>query len=157
MDEAIRFLRRARPMPPLALSPGLCLAAANHCREPGWRCRRTSRLRWGRSRTPNQSLWRSRARLGGELPTTTAAGAAYDLHARYGSVCSIDFASAYAEGTFVRNGDRCHAFVLTTQHQLSVAVLLTHPRCGSRGAGRRIPRFFENRLNGWIGLKQRVA
>jgi hypothetical protein len=35
-------------------------------------------------------------------------------------------------------------FVLTTRHQLSVAVPLA-------------PRFFENRLNGRIGLKQSVA
>ena len=33
LDEAIQFLRRAKPQPPLALSPGLCLAAADHCRE----------------------------------------------------------------------------------------------------------------------------
>jgi uncharacterized protein YkwD len=33
VDEAIRFLRSARPLPALALSPGLSLAAADHCRE----------------------------------------------------------------------------------------------------------------------------
>jgi Cysteine-rich secretory protein family len=33
LDDAIRFLHRAKPLPPLALSPGLCLAAADHCRE----------------------------------------------------------------------------------------------------------------------------
>src|SRR5438067_11673782 len=33
LDEAIRFLRRARPLAAVALSPGLCLAAADHCRE----------------------------------------------------------------------------------------------------------------------------
>jgi hypothetical protein len=33
VDQAIRFLRRARPLPPLALSPGLCSAAVDHCRE----------------------------------------------------------------------------------------------------------------------------
>jgi hypothetical protein len=35
-------------------------------------------------------------------PNYNAAGAAYGLHARYGSVCSIGFASGYAQGTFVR-------------------------------------------------------
>ena len=33
-----------------------------------------------------------------------AAGAAYGPHARYGSVCSIEFASGYAERSFVRAG-----------------------------------------------------
>jgi hypothetical protein len=33
VDEAIRFLRDAQPRPPLALSPGLCRAAADHCRD----------------------------------------------------------------------------------------------------------------------------
>jgi len=37
-------------------------------------------------------------------PNYNAAGAAYRLHARYGSVCSIGFASGYAQGTFVRTG-----------------------------------------------------
>jgi hypothetical protein len=32
------------------------------------------------------------------------AGAAYGPHARFGSVCSIDFASGYAENRFVRAG-----------------------------------------------------
>ena len=32
LDEAIQFLRRAKPQQPLALSPALCLAAADHCR-----------------------------------------------------------------------------------------------------------------------------
>lgn len=31
LDDAIRFLRRAKPQQPLALSPGLCRAAADHC------------------------------------------------------------------------------------------------------------------------------
>lgn len=31
LDEAIRFLRHARPEGPLALSPGMCRAAADHC------------------------------------------------------------------------------------------------------------------------------
>jgi uncharacterized protein YkwD len=33
VDEAIRFLRHARPFPALALSPGLCSAAADRYRE----------------------------------------------------------------------------------------------------------------------------
>jgi uncharacterized protein YkwD len=33
VDEAIRFLNKARPLPPLTLSPGMCRAAADHCSE----------------------------------------------------------------------------------------------------------------------------
>src|SRR5438270_13228348 len=33
VDEAVRFLRKARPLPPLALSPGMSRAAADHCAE----------------------------------------------------------------------------------------------------------------------------
>ena len=68
----------------------------------------------------------------------------------YRSACPVlqslqyRFASAYAEGTIVRAGARSHEFVLTMRRHLSVAVPL-------------ISRFLENWLNGWIGLKQRVA
>jgi hypothetical protein len=37
-------------------------------------------------------------------PTYNVAGAAYGSHARFGSVCSIDFASGYAENRLVRAG-----------------------------------------------------
>ena len=37
-------------------------------------------------------------------PTYNMAGAAYGSHARFGSVCSIDFASGYAENRLVRAG-----------------------------------------------------
>jgi uncharacterized protein YkwD len=44
-------------------------------------------------------------------PNYNAAGAAYGPHARYDSVCSIDFASGYADGTFVRAGtDAANSF-----------------------------------------------
>jgi uncharacterized protein YkwD len=44
-------------------------------------------------------------------PNYNAAGAAYGPHARYGSVYSIDFASGYAEGTFVCAGtDAANSF-----------------------------------------------
>ncbi len=33
VDEAVRFLDKARPLPPLTLSPGMCRAAADHCVE----------------------------------------------------------------------------------------------------------------------------
>ena len=53
------------------------------------------------------------------------------------------FCQRYLEGAFIGAGTDT-ANVLTPRHELSIAVPLT-------------PRFFENRLNGWIGLKQRVA
>jgi hypothetical protein len=37
-------------------------------------------------------------------PSYNAVGAAYGPDARYGSVCSIDFANSYAEATLVRAG-----------------------------------------------------
>ena len=37
-------------------------------------------------------------------PIYNVAGAAYGSHARFGSVCSIDFASGYAENRLVRAG-----------------------------------------------------
>jgi uncharacterized protein YkwD len=44
-------------------------------------------------------------------PNYNAAEAAYGPHARYDNVCSIDFASGYAEGTFVRAGtDAANSF-----------------------------------------------
>src|SRR5882724_198646 len=33
VDEAVRFLKKARPLPLLALSTGMCRAAADHCAE----------------------------------------------------------------------------------------------------------------------------
>ena len=37
-------------------------------------------------------------------PTYDMVGAAYGPHARFGSVCSIDFASGYAENKLARSG-----------------------------------------------------
>src|SRR5436309_1510475 len=33
LDEAIRFLRSAKPLQPLAVSPGMCRGTADHCAE----------------------------------------------------------------------------------------------------------------------------
>jgi uncharacterized protein YkwD len=135
VDEAIRFLHRARPLPALALSPGLCSAAADHCREqaggavghhgcdgsnPGSRISRYGVVAqgWGENvaygqRSPRAIVMaliiddgvRGRGHRKNIFnPNYNAAGAAYGPHARYGSVCSIDFASGYAEGAFVRAG-----------------------------------------------------
>jgi uncharacterized protein YkwD len=134
LDDAIKFLHRAKPHPPLALSPGLCLAAADHCREqaggaighysshgdPGIRISRYGAVSQGwaeniayghhtareivlaliiddgvRNRGHRKNIFNS---------TYNLAGAAYGPRARFGSVCSIDFASGYAENRFVRAG-----------------------------------------------------
>lgn len=123
VDEAIHFLRSAQPLQPLALSPGLCRGAADHCAEQaggaighGNPVRRINRYGsfaacWGE----NISYGRMSARdvvlaliIDDGLPARehranffaakfNYAGAAYGPHARYGSVCSIDFAGAYFE------------------------------------------------------------
>ncbi len=142
VDEAIRFLRRARPLPALALSPGLCSAAADHCREqaggavghhgcdgsdPGSRISRYGVVAQGWAENIAYGRRSARAIITALIiddgvrgrghrrnifnPNYNAAGAAYGPHARYGSVCSIDFASGYAEGTFVRAGtDAANSF-----------------------------------------------
>jgi len=122
LDDAIRFLHRAKPQPPLALSPGLCLAAADHCCEQaggavghygsygmvsqGW----AQNIAYA-SHTAREIVLalivddgvRGRGHRKNIFnPTYDVAGAAYGPHARFGSVCSIDFARGYTENRFVR-------------------------------------------------------
>lgn len=140
VNEAIRFLRRARPIGPLLISPGMGMAAAEHVADqaagsmghggsdrsnPGDRMNRhgTWHSLWGE----NISYGKATARdvvlalitddgLRGRKhrqnifnPAFNYAGAALGPHARYRTVCSIDFAGGYAEGAsnsrslFVRN------------------------------------------------------
>jgi len=135
LDEAIQFLRRAKPQQPLALSPGLCLAAADHCREqaggatghygsdggdPGNRINRygvvsqgwAENIAYGRDTAReivlalivDDGVRRRGHRKNIFNPTYDVVGAAYGPHARFGSVCSIDFASGYAENKLARSG-----------------------------------------------------
>jgi uncharacterized protein YkwD len=135
LDDAIQFLRRAKPQPPLVLSPGLCLAAADHCREqaggaighyssngsdPGNRISRygfvsqgwAENIAYGRHTAReivlalivDDGVRRRGHRKNIFNPTYNVAGAACGPHARFGSICSIDFASGYAENRFVRAG-----------------------------------------------------
>jgi uncharacterized protein YkwD len=128
LDEAIRFLRTVHPQPPLALSPGLCQAAADHCRDqvggsighngadrssPDSRINRYGR--WHGGWAENIAYGQRNARaivlaliIDDGVPgrghrknifnaTYNVAGAAYGPHARFGSICDIDFAGAYVE------------------------------------------------------------
>jgi uncharacterized protein YkwD len=128
VDEAVRFLKKARPLPPLTLSPGMSRAAADHCAEqvdgqlghdgkerssPGDRISRYGS--WSNTWGENISYSRKTAR---EVvlaliiddgvrsrghrknifnPKFNYAGAAFGPHARYRTVCTIDFAGGYAE------------------------------------------------------------
>jgi uncharacterized protein YkwD len=128
IDDAIRFLQHARPLPPFVASSGMSHASADHVREqadgafghggadgssPAARLNRYGVWsgRWGE----NISYGKSTARdivialivddgLPGRKhrknifnPEFNYAGAAVGPHARYRTVCSIDFAAGYSE------------------------------------------------------------
>ncbi len=123
IDEAIHFLKKAAPVQLLALSPGLCRGAADHCAEqaggaighgdPGKRISRYGK--WGVSWGENIAYGKSSARdivvaliIDDGISNRkhrenifarkfNFAGVAYGPHARFGSVCSMDFAGAYLE------------------------------------------------------------
>jgi uncharacterized protein YkwD len=128
VDEAIRFLNKARPLPPLTLSPGMCRAAADHCSEqiagqlghdgsdrssPGDRISRYGgwSTTWGENISYSQKTARGvvlaliiddGVRSRGHRknifnPKFNYAGAASGPHARYRTVCTIDFAGGFAE------------------------------------------------------------
>ena len=128
VDEAVRFLKKARPLPPLTVSGGMSHAAADHCAEqiggqlghdgndrstPGDRISRYGS--WSTTWGENISYSRKTAR---EVvlaliiddgirsrghrknifnPKFNYAGAAFGPHARYRTICTIDFAGGYAE------------------------------------------------------------
>ncbi len=129
VDDAIRFLRRAKPLAPLAFSDGIARAAADHVAEqagggmghrglgrsdPGERMNRHGIWsgRWGENISYGKSTARDivialiiddglRARKHRKNifnPDFNVAGAAVGPHARYRTVCSIDFAGGYVEG-----------------------------------------------------------
>ena len=128
VDEAVRFLRKAHPLPPLSLSNGMSRAAADHCAEqlegqlghdgndrssPGDRISRYGSwsVSWGENISYGQKNARGivltlivddGVRSRGHRknifnPKFNYAGAAFGPHARYRTVCSIDFAGGYAE------------------------------------------------------------
>ena len=128
VDEAVRFLNKARPLPPLTISPGMCRAAADHCVEqvagqlghngndhssPGQRISRYGSWTssWGENISYSQKTARGvvlaliiddGVRSRGHRknifnPKFNYAGAASGAHARYRTVCTIDFAGGYAE------------------------------------------------------------
>jgi len=128
VDEAVHFLKKTRPLPPLTLSAGMSRAAADHCAEQvdgrlghqgGDRSHGGDRISrygsWSTTWGENISYSRKTAR---EVvlaliiddgvrdrghrknifnPKFNYAGAAFGPHARYRTVCTIDFAGGYAE------------------------------------------------------------
>jgi hypothetical protein len=128
VDEALRFLKKVRPLQPLTLSVGMCHAAADHCAEqidgqlghdgdsrstPGDRISRygTWSATWGENISYAQKTARGvvlsliiddGVRSRGHRknifnPKFNYAGAAFGPHARYRTVCTIDFAGGYAD------------------------------------------------------------
>ena len=128
VDEALHFLKKARPLPPLTLSNGMSRAAADHCAEqvsgqlghdgsdrssPGERISRYGSwsTTWGENISYSQKTARGvvlaliiddGVRSRGHRknifnPKFNYAGAAFGPHARYHTVCTIDFAGGYTD------------------------------------------------------------
>ena len=129
LDEAIRFLQSAQPLAPLAVSRGMCRAAADHCADQadggfghegrdhshaGDRIARYGTFNgcWGENISYGKSSARDvvlvliiddglparKHRKNIFNPSYGYAGAAFGRHARFGTMCSMDFAGGYAEG-----------------------------------------------------------
>jgi len=128
LDDAIRFLRSAPPEAPLAHSPGISRAAADHCadqasggfghagRDSSHADKRIARYGtfggcWGENISYGKSTARDvvlaliiddglparKHRNNIFNPNFNFAGAAFGRHARFGTVCSMDFAGTYIE------------------------------------------------------------
>ena len=128
VDEAIRFLQRAQPLPPLMVSRGMSRAAADHCADQagggfghegsdrshanhriarygtltgGW----AENISYGKSSARavvialiiDDGLRARKHRQNIFNPNYNFAGAAFGRHARFGMMCSMDFAGGYAE------------------------------------------------------------
>jgi len=128
LDDAIRFLQCAQPLPPLTLSRGMSRAAADHCADQadgafghegkdrshaGQRIARYGNFSgsWGENISYGKSSARDvvlaliiddglparKHRKNIFNPNFNFAGAAFGPHARFGTMCSMDFAGSYAE------------------------------------------------------------
>ena len=128
VDEAIRFLQNAQPLPPLTVSRGMSRAAADHCADQadgafghegkdrshaGQRIARYGNFSggWGENISYGKSSARDvvlaliiddglparKHRKNIFNPNYNFAGAAFGRHARFGTMCSMDFAGGYAE------------------------------------------------------------
>ena len=128
IDDAIRFLQNAQPLPPLTVSRGMNQAAADHCADQaaggfghegkdrsrgGQRIARygTARGSWGENISYGKSTARDvvlaliiddglparKHRANIFNPNFNFAGAAFGPHARFGTMCSMDFAGGYIE------------------------------------------------------------
>src|SRR3981081_76196 len=128
VDEAIRFLRNAQPLPPLAFSRGMSRAAADHCVDQagggfghegrdrshaGQRIARYGNFSGGWAENISYGKSTARAvvlaliiddglparkhRTNIFNPSYNYAGAAFGRHARFGTMCSMDFAGGYPE------------------------------------------------------------
>jgi uncharacterized protein YkwD len=138
LDDAIRFLQNAQPLPPLAFSRGMSRAAADHCSDQadggfghegkdrshaGQRIARYGMPSggWGENISYGKSSAREivlaliiddglparKHRKNIFNPSFNFAGAAVGRHARFGTVCSMDFAGGYAE----RGQESAHTLV----------------------------------------------